>query len=632
MNEKGWSFPRNDFGQRQGISDSGVETFKGAPIRALAREISQNSLDAGQEGKTVVLEFEFFRMSAHKFPGLKDLDEALYKSFKTWEYQKHDKTKDFIKGARKLLKQDKIPFLRVSDYNTLGLQGSNQRGSDWDNLVKSSGSSDKSSDAGGSYGIGKFAPFACSNLRTVFYATKDIEGNEATQGIARLVSHKIDLNKDEETQGTGFYGVKNKHQPMMEYFSLQENFNRDETGTDIFIAGFNKDSDWKTLIIREVLDSFLYAIYKGEFIVRIDNKVELNRQSLPMIIYDYHDNLSRETIDYYNVLVSENTSWYEEDIKGLGNVELGLQVNDQFDTKRVAMIRNPWMKIYDQGRISSTTPFAGLLIVKGRQLNELLRKMENPKHDNWEPERLEENMLINEGKIVKRRLRRLIIDKLENLMMSSNEESLDVEGAGDYIPLEDDDAQDTSNIDDYLNPKVVETEVKEIENIYNQQNNKDTDTQQETKEMIEGGIIDEGDEAYINISDNKNKRGEEPQEGDYGVNIDQDKEGKAYQIKTVKPKNINLMVINRQENKYRLVLSTETPLHQCSLKIFKMDEQGKKAKINILQAQSPTNEVIIKNNSVHGFDLDAYKDKIIDFQTDEKNYFSAEVELVGVKK
>lgn len=41
-----WNFPSNNHSQTIGIADSGVETFKGTPIKSLAREICQNSLDA----------------------------------------------------------------------------------------------------------------------------------------------------------------------------------------------------------------------------------------------------------------------------------------------------------------------------------------------------------------------------------------------------------------------------------------------------------------------------------------------------------------------------------------------------------------------------------------------------------
>ena len=56
-----WEFPSNNNGQIYGIGDSGVETFLGTPIRSLAREICQNSLDATLEnGKPAHVSFSTF--------------------------------------------------------------------------------------------------------------------------------------------------------------------------------------------------------------------------------------------------------------------------------------------------------------------------------------------------------------------------------------------------------------------------------------------------------------------------------------------------------------------------------------------------------------------------------------------
>lgn len=107
--------------------------------------------------------------------------------------------------------------MRISDFNTTGLLGSAEEyNSPWTNLTKSSGASDKVGSQGGSFGIGKFAPFACSDLRTVFYSTKDKDGEKASQGVARLTSFK---KSDEDTaQGIGFYGEPSKNNPMKEQF------------------------------------------------------------------------------------------------------------------------------------------------------------------------------------------------------------------------------------------------------------------------------------------------------------------------------------------------------------------------------------------------------------------------------
>lgn len=187
-----WNFPSNNYGQIFGIADSGVETFKGTPIKSLAREICQNSIDANlQNGNPTHIDFETFEITPDTIPGFEDLTNAFDLSLKFWSQQKSDKAKNFFKNAVKVSKQSKIVCLRISDHNTTGLTGSKEEyNSPWCNLTKSSGASDKSGTNGGSFGIGKFAPYACSAFRTVFYNTADKDGLFAYQGVSRLTSFK----------------------------------------------------------------------------------------------------------------------------------------------------------------------------------------------------------------------------------------------------------------------------------------------------------------------------------------------------------------------------------------------------------------------------------------------------------
>ena len=52
LQKESWNFPANNYGQVSGISDSGVETFNGTPMKSLAREICQNSIDANLKMET----------------------------------------------------------------------------------------------------------------------------------------------------------------------------------------------------------------------------------------------------------------------------------------------------------------------------------------------------------------------------------------------------------------------------------------------------------------------------------------------------------------------------------------------------------------------------------------------------
>lgn len=233
-----WNFPSNNHSQIIGIADSGVEMFKGTPIKSLAREICQNSLDARlDDSQPARIEFETFEIDPKNIPGAKTLEDVFNRCLDFWKIQDSDQARKFFKQAIKDMNRSSIKCLRISDFNTSGLTGSRaEYNSPWCNLTKSSGTSNKSGGRGGSFGIGKFAPFACSSLRTVFYSTYDINKTSASQGVARLTTFKN--KKNETTQGIGFYG-DDKNSPTYNQYSLNPTYSRlDNTGTDIFIAGF----------------------------------------------------------------------------------------------------------------------------------------------------------------------------------------------------------------------------------------------------------------------------------------------------------------------------------------------------------------------------------------------------------
>ena len=51
--------------------------------------------------------------------------------------------------------------------------------------------------------------------------------------------------------------------------SWDKNFTRKESGTDVFILGFNDEDCWETEIIASILDDFLVAIYNNALEVNL---------------------------------------------------------------------------------------------------------------------------------------------------------------------------------------------------------------------------------------------------------------------------------------------------------------------------------------------------------------------------
>ena len=185
--EKGWRFPPTHGGRIDGFNDPGIAHFNGAPLSSLARETIQNSLDArGRLGEPVHVDFELMNLSSNDL-GRDELSKAIASCKE--EAGLDDDAKAALTVAEKIIDKDNVPSLRVSDRNTIGL-----RGDHWRALVKMQGVSHKENvGAGGSHGIGKYAPFAVSALRTVFYWTcyqEDGKQVEQFQGKSVLMSHE----------------------------------------------------------------------------------------------------------------------------------------------------------------------------------------------------------------------------------------------------------------------------------------------------------------------------------------------------------------------------------------------------------------------------------------------------------
>lgn len=455
-----WNFPSNNHGQIFGIADSGVETFNGTPIKSLAREICQNSIDANlKNGEPTHIVFHSFEIAPSAIPGFDDLEDAFSKSLDYWSKQKSTKAKSFFQSALKLAKQPKITCLRISDTNTTGLLGSDEEyNSPWCNLTKSQGASDKSGSHGGSFGIGKFAPYACSAFRTVFYSTLDSEGVTAYQGVARLTSFKDKTG--ETTQGIGFYGA-DKNAPVKQQISIDPSYNREagKSGTDIFVLGFNGSKDWKHDMVASVLDGFLYAVYSGELIVEVEDIV-IKKETLPELVESHRTYFSEYADEYYQVLTSDDqkSPVYTKDIGTMGKVTLRLMIQPDFH-RRVAMVRRTGMKIMDKGNINGLIPFAGVLYIEGYKLNEYLRTLENPQHTKWEIERAENK---SEAKGVLSALTKFIKACLDELKNDDSEEALDP-SVGEYLAAEQDPSQPyPENNGENINDPVRGIEIKTV--------------------------------------------------------------------------------------------------------------------------------------------------------------------------
>ena len=441
-NEATWRFPDNQNGEIKGFNDAGVSTFDGNTLRSMVRESIQNSLDAARPDSTSVrVEFELYKIKPSDIPGKKDLLYAL-KQCKA-SAARGSKAYRFFSQAIEDCNMP-LPILRISDHGTTGLRGAEtgDLSSDWSRLVKQSGSSSKNDFSGGSFGIGKYAYFACSAMRTVFFASLDDAGVESNIGVARLTSFK---DRGVTTSGIGYYSDNDRNNATLAPLAFPHALQRsdDDPGTDIYIIDCVQRDHFMRTIKHEVLSSFLVSIWKRLLEVEIDGQI-INARNLARIIgeLNYENDDDRALIEHFSLLSSgtegvrtivldpaEHQYAYKYKYPK-GSATLYLKQGDKLN-RSVMMTRSQGMKLFDQKGISGTIQFTGILMIEGEKMNEDFREMEAPSHDKWEPERASNQRRASE---CYKLLRQWIRDEVQKAFAHVADEQIDAFNVGLYLP------------------------------------------------------------------------------------------------------------------------------------------------------------------------------------------------------
>lgn len=626
-----WTFPSNNYGPINGIADSGVETFKGDPMKSLAREICQNSLDArGDDSEPVHVEFEAFELEPSQIPGESDLKDAFSRALDLWSEQESDTAKEFFRTALSVLSGAKVKCLRISDFNTSGLTGSDKEfNSPWCNLIKSSGVSDKSGSSGGSFGIGKFAPFACSVLRTVFYSTSDKNGAEAYQGVSRITSFR-DKN-GEFTQGTGYFGNE-RSRPVSEQLCLEPGYSRsrDSRGTDIYILGFAGGEDWKRQMTASILDGFLISIFNGSLTADV-NGIIIDKSSLDDLMKTYKEDLAEHADEYYQVLIDDKlarTFVRERTDYPRGKLTLKLMIMPGFHS-RVAMVRQTGMKISDRGGINQLIPFAGVMYIEGTELNVYLRGMENPQHIKWESKRAEDP---GKARKVLAYMTSFIRKSLDDLKNDDSEEVLDP-SVGAYLSLPSEKSEDSQNKAESLSDRIQSVKKSVIspapkpskENFSGSGAYEPDSRVEDSVESDSAGGSREGSRSEGSSAGNGPGRGS----GD-GGNGNQNAESLGRPSR-ISPVNVHAAVKDRISGEYIIFFTPGSSAENGYIDILTAAESDS-YKAEILSASCPGfPELQTKGNRISGLSFAAGKTLKISVKLNCRDYCALEVNAYGNK-
>ncbi len=398
-------FLKNEAGEREGLADAGIETFRDAPYASCAREAGQNSRDA-EAGLPVRMTFNVSRIAHQDFPAHGQLVKAL-KACASGAGQ--EKEKEFFSNAITVANRPDIPILEIADYNTKGLVGPpDEPGTPFHALLKATGVSAKESEtSGGSFGIGKNASFAVSDLQMVLYSTlyQDRSGHDsfAAQGKVKLVSH-VD-EEGEKRRATGYWGDPNGFAAVTSPGSVPGWMGRRERGTSIFCMGFRDSSDWAEHMTSSLVTNFFAAIYREEMVFEVGNgKFLINRNTLEALLENEEIRRAAENSGHlldlefagqlYRCLVSPNAEEHLLTLDGLGDMKARVLIEEGMP-RRIGFVRNG-MLITDNlrhfghplQRFPGSRDFVALVEPAGDAAGRLLKRLENPAHDNFSEQRI----------------------------------------------------------------------------------------------------------------------------------------------------------------------------------------------------------------------------------------------------
>lgn len=410
-----WEFLPNPGREEEGLGHAGIETFKGSPYPGIARECSQNSLDAAARRadgtpEPVHLVFRLLSVPASEIPGLGALKNALQACLDQAKARSLKKDKDFFERALRIAGSAHIPVLSIEDYGTTGLIGPAVEGKPFHALVKSSGVSQKAdADAGGSFGIGKNAAFAISSLRTVFYSTRYLRSGESmylAQGKAILVSHDGGTGPK---RSTGYWGDA-EYMPVENTATLPAWLQRSAVGTTVTSIGFSEEPEWYWLMTESLIRNFFSAISNGAIHFTVQwsdhDSLEIDSSSLEDLFVRQEvrnaaeSSGTTEDLEFSAAMLAALKSPDSEittaTFDGIGTFRMTLLQKEGFP-RRVGILRNG-MYIADNlrhfghamARFPMSRDFVVVLEPNDRTTSGQVREMESPRHDEISAERLDD--------------------------------------------------------------------------------------------------------------------------------------------------------------------------------------------------------------------------------------------------
>lgn len=456
MSDVGFEFPVDQSGQWDGFNDSAMEHFSGNPFQHLGREVPQNTIDA-KAGNPAIISIALKKVASADIPDLAALQDVFARCGKAAQLDQNEKSIKFFENAQALLKKKEITILQISDSNTLGVKGPCVNGKPFFALLKATGQSRKAETSTGSYGIGKFAPFTVSELRTVFVSTvwQDDEGawQHYVQGKSVLMSHLDDNGLTR--RGTGFWGLKKGCMPIEGVTAAVPAWLRRTNdngaiaglaGTTLSIVGFDSAKGWEDILAANIVMNFFGAIDRGELEISIEKSHQINSATLPTLLTNpalikVADEQEGEvgklqTVQSYLDALDGGEGVAVENTQNLhlGDCQVRILVGEKLP-KKVAFLRNGMLiteNMQSLKRFGEFKDFVAILECTSTKGQALLRGMEPPRHDAFEPDRLPPDRR-QQGRTALREIAKWVRDMLRRHAQDPVSEVTDLDEMADFF-------------------------------------------------------------------------------------------------------------------------------------------------------------------------------------------------------
>jgi hypothetical protein len=453
-----------------GIADNDIDGFLKNLLASINREAAQNSNDEAKS-RPVKMEIDLIEVPVSEIPDIEEFRTIIKKCLIEAETTEAKKAEEFFTNAQRVLGEETVKILSISDEGTKGAGGEFKKGGKFYTLAVSKGRTDKANlYSAGSFGIGKNAAFAGSQLRTVFYSSKYDEGFYC-MGKSVLTSWS---NNDGDNMGHKifFSADADALKPVAKENELPAWLRKDNKGLKVSTVAprIELKNGWKHGYIASLLSNFFVAIYDGNLEFSLDNgSVRLNKSTMldyfsdPDVLNSAQASAEDERLKWAKActeaFLADDFISETINVEHLGEFEVLLKVAEDLP-KKVCIVRNGMFitnTLEHFGKplkkFPSTKDF--IAIVRPRAVedpaSEAIKRMENPEHnelttsyvaDETEVEKLNGAMLKLElavRQIIKKHAKMVVtekrdVDELREFFQKPGDDSDDSEESNETDP------------------------------------------------------------------------------------------------------------------------------------------------------------------------------------------------------